>query len=148
MACKSIYIFSFSVKIISFSNIVGVAFNSFFCMILFPFSSLENSVLLRLERVVIFFLVFGMCFSRYCYSIYESIYRINHSKQSYGLLGQAYHILDMGTQPLGYSMGSVLPLLFCKFLNNCETDCRHTAASAKNKKTEFVVNLVSNNSFV
>ena len=36
------------------------------------------------------------------------------------------------------SIGSLTSLLFCKFLNNCETDCRHTA-SAKN---EFVVNLV------
>ena len=33
-------------------------------------------------------------------------------------------------------------LLFCKFLNNCETNCRHTAANEKNKKTEVAVNLV------
>ena len=78
---------------------------------------------------------------RYCYSIFEPIYHINHSKQSYGLLQRAYLILHMGTQPLGYSMGSLSSLLFCKFLNNYERNCRHTA-SAKNKKTEFVVTLV------
>ena len=61
---------------------------------------------------------------------------------------QAYHILDTGTQPLGYSMGSLSPRLPCKFLNNCETNCRHNAASAKIKKTEFFVNLVLKNSFV
>ena len=90
-----------------------------------------------------------MCFCGYCYSIYEPIYHNkSQQKQPYGLLQQAYHILVMGTQPLGYSMGSVSPLLFCKFLHNCETNCRHTAPNAKNTKTEFVVNLVSNNSFV
>ena len=141
---------------------MGVAFNSFLGLIFFPFSSIENSVLLRLEKVtsicrhnlqnqgLLFFLAFGMCFCRFCYSIYEPIYHINHSKQTSRLLQQAYHILDMGTQSLGtYSIGLLSPLLFCKFLNNCETNCRHTAASAKNKKkNEFAVNLVLKNSFV
>ena len=45
-----------------------------------------------------------------------------------GLLQQAYYILDMGTQPSGYSVGSLSPLLSSKCLNNCETNCRHTAA--------------------
>ena len=89
------------------------------------------------------FFAFGMCFCRFCYSIYEPIYHINHSKQTSRLLQQAYHILDMGTQSLGtYSIGLLSPLLFCKFLNNCETNCRHTAANEKIKKTEVAVNLV------
>ena len=91
------------------------------------------------------FFAFSMCFRRCCYSIYKPIDNINHRKQPYGLLRQAYHILDIGNRTLGYSMGSLSPLLFCKFLNNCETNCRHTAASSKNKKTEFAVNLVVKN---
>ena len=119
---------------------MGVAFNYFLGMILFPISSLENSVLLRLEKRtsirrhnlqnqgLLPFLAFGMCFCRYCYSIYEPIYQMNHSKKIYGLLQQAYYILDMGSQPSGYSVGSLPPLLSSKFVNNCETNCRHTAA--------------------
>ena len=140
---------------------MGFVFNSFLGLMFFPFSSIENSVLLRLEKGtsirrnnlqnqgLLFFLAFGMCFCRFCYSIYEPIYHINHSKQTSGLLQQAYHILDMGTQSLGAnSIGLLSPLFFCKFLNNCETNCRHTAASAKNKKNEFAVNLVLKNLFL
>ena len=115
---------------------MGVIFNFFLGKILFAFSSLENSVLLRLKKgnsirrhnlqnqgLLSFFIVFAMCFCRYCYGIYEPIY---HNQQP-------YHILDMGTQPLGSSIASLSLLLICKFLNNCKTNCRQTA-SAKNKK--------------
>ena len=59
------------------------------------------------------------------------MYHINHSKQFYGLLQQAY-------QPIGCSMGFLSPLLLCKFLNNWEKNFRHNAASAEKKKTECV----------
>ena len=95
----------------------------------FALSSLKNLVLLGLEKGtsiprpnlqnqgLLSFLVFSMSFCRYCYSIYEPISHINQSKQPC-VLQQAYHILDMQTKPSGSSMGSLSPLLFCKFLNN------------------------------
>lgn len=53
----------------------------------------------------------------------------------------------MGTHSSGGSIGSLSPLLFSKFLSNCETNCGHTAGT-KIKKAEFVVSLVLKNSFV
>ena len=88
---------------------MGVVFSSFLGMMLFPFRSLENSVLLTLEKKGLpfvetiyktnscyLFLAFGMCFCGYCYSMYGPIYYINHSKVLYGLLQQTCWILRRG----------------------------------------------------